>query len=80
MNLISVDLHCSPALLMEFKHTTMASSNNSSSPNGHGSGGGGGGGGPAANQQHQSQHITTMSSPQGECWDPSPSPQLLVLQ
>eukprot|EP00066_Takifugu_rubripes_P002855 XP_003965031.1 PREDICTED: dual specificity mitogen-activated protein kinase kinase 4-like [Takifugu rubripes] len=51
---------------MEFKHATMASSNNSSSPNGHNSSGSG----PAANHQHQSQHITTMSSPQDSntCW------------
>lgn len=67
VNSIPAYLHCSPALLMEFKHATMASSNNSSSPNGHNSGGSG----PAANHQHQSQHITTMSSPQGECGLPA---------
>lgn len=62
---------------MEFKPTTMASSNNSSSPNGHS---GSSGSGPAANHQHQSQHITTMSSPQGECWNVNRSPELLLPQ
>lgn len=64
----SVYLHCSPALLMEFKHTTMAtpSPNNSTAPSGHNSSNNAG---PAASHHHQSQsqHITTMSSMQGEC-------------
>uniref|UniRef100_A0AAQ4NWZ4 mitogen-activated protein kinase kinase n=2 Tax=Gasterosteus aculeatus aculeatus TaxID=481459 RepID=A0AAQ4NWZ4_GASAC len=63
---------CSPVLLMEFKHTTMAtpSPNNSTTSSSHGSGGNNAG--SAASHQHQSQpqHITTMSSMQesNTCW------------
>lgn len=73
MKLLSVYLHCSPVLLMEFKHTTMAtpSPNNTTTPSSHNSSNNAG---SAANYHHQSQsqHITTMSSMQGKCWHRPP--------
>ncbi|KAF3845941.1 hypothetical protein F7725_003019 [Dissostichus mawsoni] len=68
--MFSVYLHCSPVLLMEFKHTTMAtpSPNNSTTPSSHNSNNAG----SAAHHHLQSpqQHFTTMSSMQesNTCW------------
>lgn len=70
LKLLSAYLHCSPALLMEFKHTTMAtpSPNNPTAPSSHNNGSNNAGSAANHHHQSQSQHITTTlsSGMQGE--------------